>query len=200
MSRTILETSRCSLVKRRFWDKYFTWSIEHALFTGICFSKHFSNNSNYECFHQSTWSNFRRDFPQLHPAQLRQVLDNYNLGPRVHKRPGDWLPDSEDLEESAEEGKRIAWKDCLVEGREGNFPEGLQLPLKFREHPGKLWQSSSIDVTNWRNSAVSDWKAAVGLVYGNARCHFVCWTRCWSRERNVSCHFKISMNLFIYAW
>ncbi|XP_039253935.2 ras-associating and dilute domain-containing protein-like isoform X2 [Styela clava] len=91
---------------------------------------------------QSTWSCFRRDFPQLHPVQLRQVLDEYILGPRVKKRPADWIPDAVDLEESSEE-------DYLQESYDNHPPlvlptDGTQIDLEAI--PAEPWYMSLREV------------------------------------------------------
>jgi len=55
-------------------------------------------------FMQADWMTIRRDFPALNPAQVQQILGEYQLGPGK-SRPRGWFPPPEEVEPALRTGK-----------------------------------------------------------------------------------------------
>lgn len=65
----------------------------------------------------------RRDFPALNPAQIQQILSEYQLGPGK-TRPRGWFPPPEEVEPAL----RTGIDGCLATG-EGKAAKSLELQL-----------------------------------------------------------------------
>ncbi|CAH1794336.1 unnamed protein product [Owenia fusiformis] len=86
-------------------DKLESWAADNNL--QLEFQQHFKSFSTL-CdllatpkvhLTQAEWTNLRRDFSELSPSQLQQVLSEYQLGPGK-QRPRSWCPQPEELEDA----------------------------------------------------------------------------------------------------